>query len=107
RIQPDIPPGSTLIFEVELLAVTPQKDLTKLSDGTKPTDDDPNLQPIGTTGVMYRDIRPGDGPVAPEGAHVVMNYTGWLKSNGKMFDSSSKPGGRVLDMSLKGLIKGW
>jgi peptidylprolyl isomerase len=107
RIQPGIPPGSTLIFEVELLAFTPQKDVTKLSDGSKPTDEDPNLKPIGTTGLMYRDLKEGGGPEAPAGAHVVMNYTGWLKSNGKVFDSSAKPGGKPLDMSLNGLIKGW
>jgi peptidylprolyl isomerase len=107
RIQPDIPPGSTLIFEIELLAFTPQKDTSKLSDGTKATDDDPNLKPLGSAGLMYRDLKVGDGPECPAGAHVVMNYTGWLKSNGKVFDSSQKPGGKPLDMSLKQLIAGW
>ena len=114
-----IPGGSTLIFEVELLAFAPPPapprprrspaptDLSKLSDGTAPGADDPNLRPLGTAGLMCRDIRVGDGPECPDGASVVMDYTGWLTSGGKPFDSSWKAGGKPLDMSLRELIKGW
>lgn len=111
-----ITPGSTLIFEVELVGFTaaarPRRspaptDLTKLSDGSSPTADDPNLKPLGASGLLYRDIKEGDGAVVPAGAHVVMDYTGWLRSDGSMFDSSWKPGGRVLDTPLGGLIAGW
>jgi FKBP-type peptidyl-prolyl cis-trans isomerase len=56
---------------------------------------------------MYRDIKVGDGPEAPAGSHVVMDYTGWRRSDGFMFDSSWKPGSQPLDMPLGGLIKGW
>ena len=115
---PKIPGGSTLIFEVELVEAGPgpapvrprrspaPTDLTKLSDDTAPGDNDPNLKSIGTHGLKYRDIKEGDGPVCPEGANVVMDYTGWL-TNGSMFDSSWKGGGDPLRSSLGGLIKGW
>lgn len=106
-----IPASSTLIFEVELISSTrprrspPPSDLTKLVDGTAPGADDPQLKPLGTGGLKYRDIKEGDGAVCPEGAHVVMDYTGWLL-NGSKFDSSWT-GGKPLDMSLGSLIKGW
>ncbi|MFM8272774.1 MAG: FKBP-type peptidyl-prolyl cis-trans isomerase [Gemmata sp.] len=115
-----IPPGSTLIFEVELLEAKPgpvpprprrtppPSDLSKLSDGTEPGADDPKLIPIGTGGLKYRDLKDGDGPVCPAGAHVVMDYTGWLLTGGPYFDSSWKPGSDgPLDMSLRSLIQGW
>ena len=115
-----IPANSTLIFEVELLEFTPgaapprarrspaPADLSVLSDGTAPGADDPNLKPIGDSGLKYRDLKEGDGPVCPPGAHVVMDYTGWLTTGGKYFDSSWKPGSTgPLDMSLGSLIEGW
>jgi peptidylprolyl isomerase len=113
-----IPGGSTLIFEVELIDFKPglppprarrsplPADLSKLSDGTAPGADDPGLKPIGAQGLKYRDIQVGDGPECPPGAHVVMDYTGWL-TDGSIFDSSMKPGNPPLDMSLNRLIKGW
>lgn len=112
-----IPPGSTLIFEVELVSSSPgprprrsppPTDLTKLSDGTAPNAEDPNLKSIGDDGLKYRDIKEGDGEVATADAHVVMDYTGWRLSDGKMFDSSWKSGSSgPLDISLKNLIVGW
>src|SRR6266545_1558484 len=116
--QGSIHENSTLIFEVELLEFTPPpvaarprrtpapSDLTKLSDGTAPGADDPELKPLGTGGLKYRDLKVGDGPVCPEGAHVVMDYIGWLTTGGAPFDSSWKPDGEPLDMALGGLIKG-
>ncbi|MBA4190794.1 MAG: peptidylprolyl isomerase [Planctomycetaceae bacterium] len=111
-----IPAGSTLIFEVELVETTPgprprrtpaPTELNKLADGTLPTSDDSGLKPLGDGGLKYRDLKVGDGPVAPAGAKVVMDYTGWLLSDGSVFDSSWKPGRDPLDMGLDGLIKGW
>jgi FKBP-type peptidyl-prolyl cis-trans isomerase len=116
---PKIPGNSTLVFEVELVDFTPgvipprprrtpaPTDLTKLSDGTAPGADDPNLKPIGSNGLKYRDLKEGDGPVCPEGATPIMDYIGWLTSGGNPFDSSWKPGREPLDMSLGRLIKGW
>jgi peptidylprolyl isomerase len=111
-----IPAGSTLIFEVELIEATPgprprrapaPTDLSKASDGTSPIAPDPGLKPLGTGGLMYRDVKVGDGPEAPAGAGVVMDYTGWLLSDGSVFDSSWKQGRDPLDMSLAQLIPGW
>jgi peptidylprolyl isomerase len=112
--------NSTLIFEVELIEfkpgpppprprrTPPPTDLTKLSDGTEPGADDPGLKPLGDSGLKYRDLKVGDGPVCPPGAGVVMDYTGWLTTGGKYFDSSWKPSSDgPLDMSLNDLIDGW
>jgi peptidylprolyl isomerase len=116
RVQKKIPPGSTLIFEVEMIDFTPPPrarrtpaptDLSKMADGSSPTAADPGLKPLGDSGLKYRDIKEGDGPAATPGAKVVMDYTGWLLSDGSVFDSSWKPGRDPLDMPLSGLIKGW
>lgn len=115
-----IPANSTLIFEVELIESKggvepprarrdpPPADLSKLSDGTAPEADDPNLKPLGTGGLKYRDLKEGDGPVCPAGASVIMDYTGWLSTGGRYFDSSWKPGSDgPLKSPLGGLIRGW
>jgi len=116
-----IPPNSTLTFEVELLGFTPPaqarfkarprrsplpKDLSKLSDGTLPTADDANLKAIGAAGLMYRDLKAGDGPEATHGAEVLMDYVGWLRTDGSVFDSSFKRS-EALRMPLGQLIAGW
>lgn len=112
-----IPANSTLVFEVELVDFTPgaapprarrdpiPTDLTKLSDGTAPGADDPGLQPLGSGGLKYRDLKVGDGPVCPEGATPVMDYVGWLTTGGAPFDTSFT--GNPLDMPLGKLIEGW
>lgn len=121
QIRDKIPPGSTLIFEVELVSVAPgmrprrspaPTDLTKLLDGTAPSAPDDGLKPIGTSGLKYRDLKEGDGPVVPAGASVVVDYTGWLLADGHMFDSSWKVGGAPLHANLApgavpGAIPGW
>jgi peptidylprolyl isomerase len=120
QAKPGIPPGSTLIFEVELLeSVGPRPrrspapaDLTKLADGTSPTTDDPDVKSLGSGGLLYRDIKVGDGPEVKAGATVVVDYIGWLRSDGKMFDSSWKEGRGSFTRSLvpgapNGVIPGW
>jgi peptidylprolyl isomerase len=102
--QKGIPPGSTLIFEVELVSVTQAPDYSKLSDGTAPGADDPNLKEI-VYGVKYRDIKEGSGEPCPRDATVKVHYTGWLL-NGEMFDSSRKQG-HAATFPLKGVVKGW
>ena len=115
----NIPAGSTLIFEVELVEFTPPPppprprrspaptDMNKLSDGTSPESNDSNLKSIGGGGVQYRDIKEGDGPVVPEGATVVVDYTGWLSTGGRPFDSSRKPGQSPMTAPLARLVRGW
>ena len=43
------------------------------------------------SGLVYWEIRVGNGAVAKEGSHVRVHYTGWLTS-GKKFDSSVDAG---------------
>lgn len=109
-----IPANSTLIFEVALISVTPpgkggarpsRKVPETLSDGTKPGDEDAKLIEV-TPGLKYRDLKPGNGTRTPEGATVVVDYTGWL-TNGTSFDSSlptPKPATFVIG---SGVIPGW
>jgi peptidylprolyl isomerase len=66
---------------------------------------------IGTTtadGLGYGDIKPGSGPTPQKGQKVTVQYTGWLKSTGVMFDSSRLPGRSPFQFTLGGqVIKGW
>src|ERR1700740_2443028 len=43
------------------------------------------------SGLIYWDIRVGNGATAKEGSHVRVHYTGWL-TTGKKFDSSVDAG---------------
>jgi peptidylprolyl isomerase len=99
-----IEPGSTLIFEVELLEFTPAKDLTKLSDGTAPNADDPGLKDIGD-GLKIRDLKEGSGTPVPQGASVTVHYTGWL-TNGHVFDTSYRKN-KPITFSLGDVVEGW
>jgi peptidylprolyl isomerase len=110
-----IPPNSTLIFEVELLDFSPgprprrspiPTDLTKLSDGTLPNADDSELKPIGKGGLLYRDIKVGDGPEVKAGDRVVVDYIGWRRSDGGLFDSSFKQP-QPFTTSLAEVVPGW
>ena len=80
---------------------------TKLADGTAPTDPDPDLKDLGSGGLKYRDLKVGDGDECPPGATPIMDYAGWLQSNGELFDTSFKPDRQPLNMSLIELIQGW
>ncbi len=59
------------------------------------------------TGLVYWDIRMGNGELAKEGSHVRVHYTGWL-TNGKKFDSSVDAG-KPFDFTIGNgeVIKGW
>jgi hypothetical protein len=84
-------------------------DVSKLTDGSSPTADDPNLKDIGPPGLKYRDLKEGDGPEVRPGQEVTAYYTGWLTS-GEIFDSSRKRGEPVpfkLTSDPGGVIKGW
>jgi hypothetical protein len=80
-------------------------DVTKLSDGSSPTAEDPGLQPLGATGIKYRDLKTGDGPEVKPGQRVWSYYTGWL-TDGTIFDSSRRRG-EAIDFSLNQVIQGW
>src|SRR5580698_4569100 len=59
------------------------------------------------SGLIYWDIRVGNGLVAKEGSHVRVHYTGWL-TTGKKFDSSVDAG-TPFDFTIGNgeVIKGW
>ncbi len=116
-----IPANSTLTFEIELLGFSggsekvkarPRrspvpKELTKLFDGTLPTADDPKLKAVGKDGLLVRDLKVGDGPEVKAGAQVVVDYIGWLKTDGTVFDSSFKRPEPFPGDLAGGLIRGW
>jgi FKBP-type peptidyl-prolyl cis-trans isomerase len=60
-----------------------------------------------SSGLVYWDIRVGNGEVAKEGNRVRVHYTGWLTS-GKKFDSSVDAG-KPFDFTIGNgeVIKGW
>ena len=51
-------------------------------------------------GLQYYDVRVGCGPAAQSGSNVSLEYTGWLKSTGKKFDSSYDRKGQPLTFQL-------
>jgi FKBP-type peptidyl-prolyl cis-trans isomerase len=59
------------------------------------------------SGLVYWDIRVGNGESAKEGSHVRVHYTGWL-TTGKKFDSSVDAG-TPFDFTIGNgeVIKGW
>jgi FKBP-type peptidyl-prolyl cis-trans isomerase len=60
-----------------------------------------------SSGLIYWDIRVGNGQTAKEGSHVRVHYTGWL-TTGKKFDSSVDAG-KPFDFTIGNgeVIKGW
>ena len=66
--------------------------------------------PVTTAdGIQYIDLQVGCGPAAKSGSGVSVEYTGWLQSNGKKFDSSYDRSGNPFSFVLgQGqVIKGW
>jgi peptidylprolyl isomerase len=66
---------------------------------------------ISTTqpdGLAYGDIKPGSGATPQQGQQVTVQYTGWLKDTGAMFDSSRLPGRQPFQFTIGGqVIQGW
>ncbi|HZO71246.1 MAG TPA: FKBP-type peptidyl-prolyl cis-trans isomerase [Ktedonobacteraceae bacterium] len=60
-------------------------------------------------GLQYIDIKQGTGPAAQTGSNVSVQYTGWLQSNGKKFDSSYDHGGQPFQVTIgqQQVIPGW
>jgi len=91
--------GLTAVFVLAQSAA--QK--TNTSSPTKVTGDGVKT----ASGLIYWDIRVGNGEVAKEGSHVRVHYTGWL-TTGKKFDSSVDAG-KPFDFTIGNgeVIKGW
>jgi len=95
-----IPPNATLIFDVELLGVSP-------GPPSAPTEVDEADYTTTDSGLQYFDLEEGSGETPEEGQSVVVHYTGWLE-DGTMFDSSLVRG-RPFDFVIgEGrVIPGW
>jgi peptidylprolyl isomerase len=60
-------------------------------------------------GLQYGDIVVGTGPAVKSGDKINVQYTGWLESNGVMFDTSRQPGRGAFSLTLgqNSVIAGW
>jgi peptidylprolyl isomerase len=95
-----IPPGATLIFDVELVDILPG------APGA-PAEVDKADYITTDSGLKYYDFVVGDGPSPQTGQQVLVHYTGWLQ-DGTKFDSSldrGQPLGLVVGVGQ--VIPGW
>lgn len=63
-----------------------------------------------STGLQYVDVKTGSGKEVTKGSTVKVEYTGWLESNGKKFDSSYDRKGELFELQNVGnaqVIAGW
>lgn len=94
----DIPPGATLIMEIELV---------EANEPVKMTEVDPADYTETESGLKYYDIVEGDGPTPEVGQTVVVHYTGWLE-DGTKFDSSLDRGQPFsFPLGTGSVIAGW
>lgn len=91
-----IPPNSTLVFEVELLAMSQKPEFPKLAAQ--------EWKKLEDTGLEIWDVKEGEGEAVQAGGSVTVHYTGWLTS-GKEFDSSF--GDQPVSFPLRDVIPGW
>jgi peptidylprolyl isomerase len=97
----DIPPGATLVMEVELLEVVPPPEPIAMEEV------DPDDYEETDSGLKYYDVVEGDGDSPQEGQIVVVHYTGWLE-DGTQFDSSVERGQPfTFPIGQSSVIAGW
>jgi FKBP-type peptidyl-prolyl cis-trans isomerase FkpA len=58
------------------------------------------------SGLYYRDMDPGSGPVVAPGQQVSVFYTGWL-ANGQQFDSNAGGSPFSFRLGARRVIDGW
>ncbi|MGC6418537.1 MAG: FKBP-type peptidyl-prolyl cis-trans isomerase [Bradymonadia bacterium] len=97
-------PHGTLVFDVELLSFTnPPAPPAAPDDLKTPPEDAVTTE----SGLIYRLLEAGDGggsPTAESNVHV--HYSGWMASNGELFDSSVVRG-EPISFGLNQVIPGW
>ncbi len=96
-----IPPGTTLIAEVDLISVVP---VPAPGSMTQVSGED---YEVTESGLKYYDIEAGDGPLLEPDEHVAIHYTGWLE-DGTKIDSSIDRGQPVIFEPGKGqMVEGF
>jgi peptidylprolyl isomerase len=94
----DIPPGATLLMEIELTDIRQPVMMTEVDEADYITTD---------SGLMYYDIVEGEGAMPEQGETVIVHYTGWLE-DGTKFDSSLDRGEPFAFVLGQGqVIPGW
>jgi FKBP-type peptidyl-prolyl cis-trans isomerase len=102
RPRPGAPAGD-LVFDVELLDITPAPKPPPVPEDVKAA---PASAKKTASGLAYRVLTPGTGTTHPAvTSNVIVHYSGWTP-DGKMFDSSVTRG-QPARFRLDGVIKGW
>jgi len=105
--------GIIVLLAIALIAFLVYRDFSTKSqpysigtlDASPPT---PSASAITTaSGLVYEDLKVGDGAIAKSGDAITVNYTGWL-TNGTKFDSSIDRG-QTSDFTIGvgNVIPGW
>jgi peptidylprolyl isomerase len=94
----EIPPGSTLIMEIEMVNIVEPVFMTEV---------DEDAYTVTESGLKYYDLVEGQGDSPAEGQNVVVHYTGWLE-DGTKFDSSLDRGQPFsFPLGQGAVIPGW
>lgn len=96
---------STAHIVCTLLLISMMMFAESQSGGPPPVSGKPVTLPDG---LKYWDVKVGTGATATPGHKVKVHYTGWLKSNGKKFDSSvDRKEPFEFQLGAGQVIKGW
>ena len=109
--------NATVTAGVQATATTSAQVVATAYGGTPVPSVGPLTPPVVTQaakklpdGLQIIDVKTGSGPAAKAGGTVTVEYTGWLQSTGKKFDSSFDHGGQPFDVTPLGqaqIIQGW
>ena len=109
--------NATVTAGVQATATTSAQAVATAYDGTPVPSAGPLTPPVVTqapaklpNGLQIINIKTGTGVAAKAGSTVTVEYTGWLQSTGKKFDSSFDHGGQTFDVTPLGqaqVIPGW
>jgi FKBP-type peptidyl-prolyl cis-trans isomerase len=96
-------PAGTLVFDVELLEITPAPEMPAVPPDVDRPPVDADRRP---SGLAAKVIRPGTGTAHPRASSTVtVHYSGWT-TDGRMFDSSVMRG-QPISFPLTEVIAGW
>lgn len=99
KVQENIPPNSTLVFEIALLQVNS-------GSAIKPFNTEGVVEQKGKKKLRYYVIKDGEGPNAKFGDNAYIHFTGYLPDS-TIFDSSHKNGKPVrITVGLNQVVEG-